>query len=1543
MKYSTTLLAFCGLLVAPTMAAERDLFGMSKLAFGCSEAQIMDGSCKDACPCNCGDGFGVLVDPTPNRDCDEPTCMDPVLAYQLVAIQKKADCITTCVKSRGGGGDSSSDSGDAKKQRKPLPDFGSGKSDESSDGSGSKSGSGSKKKKYFKKSGSSKSGSKKDLSFKTKCKVDSECPQIRCFAPPCDPVVCVRGYCLQMPLNKDDGSSDSKDSKSKKSKYLRTGGKKVKICHKTGRDSKPFKLMEVSASAVQKYVEEFGDCFPDSELPGSRGKIFLDKQCGTVGWDGKPCDKYGKPKKKSNSSRSGKDKKSSRSGKDKKGSGSGSKDSKSYKPKKKDYTFCTQDAKQCADGSYVSRVAPSCEFEKCPGDKDSRSGKSRSGKSSKDSKSGKSRSGKSSKDSKSGKSRSGKSSKDSRSRKDGKVSICKRTKDKSNPFKLADVSVESAAKYLSKGGCYPGDAVVGRRGKIFVDETCDVVDREGSRCSEDGKPKPKTDKDQGIKVQICQKVFDGDKPYVPRKIFKRDLIKHMSKHDDCMPGDDLPKSKGKAILNSDCDVVGKKPKKDSNSKSKSDSKDSKSGKSKSGKGKPKKVEICHRTGSDKNPFVLIEISENAVQQHFSKHGDCYPGDPLPGSRGRVFLDDDCDIVGRDFVRCGTDGSPKPEAPKKPDLGVKVKVCQRVFDGVLPYVPRYIPEKKLPRHMRMHDDCMPNDDVPGSNGDEYLDDECAVKKRKPGKKPKNSGSSSSRSKKSKKKKNSSKDSGSNSKSSKDKKKKNSSKDSGSKTKSSKDKSSKSGKDKGLKVKVCQRIFDGDKPFAPRLMPKPDVPSYKDSHDCSMPFDDVPDNDDEYLDEDCNVVKKKNGKKPKKSGSSSSSRSKKSKKKKNSSKDSGSNSKSSKDKKKKNSSKDSKIKSSKDKSSKSGKDKGLKVKVCKRVGGKRFTPVLMPEPDVPSYKDTHDCGMPFDDVPDTDDEYLDDDCVVVKKKGGKKPKKSGSTSSSRSKNSKKKKNSSKDSGSNSKSSKDKKKKNSSKDSGSNSKSSKDKSSKSGKDKGLKVKVCKRVPGGGKQFTPVVMPEPDVPSYKDTHDCSMPFDDVPDTDDEYLDDDCVVVKKKGGKKPKKSGSSSSSRSKNSKKKKNSSKDSGSNSKSSKDKKKKNSSKDSGSNSKSSKDKSTKSTKDKGVKVKVCQRVPDGTKPFEPVLMPEIDVPSYKDSHSDCSMPFDDVPDTDDEYLDDDCNIIKREPGDISFSYCTESEIRGGSCVDLCKCPCANGPTMGVLVVAPSGEMTCMDSVDAYEHTVMEKDMGCQAVCPIDKPEPEIIVEPEIEVEEKPEPKAPKSPPTGSPTAGPTSSPTASPTNGPTSSPTAAPTAAPTTAPTAEPTDAPTTSPVESWISEEHESQGCETAFAYHQASGTCFSDLGLGINRWGWSIGPISPDSSVKHEYEIYAGAAGCDTDKGTKVGTLEFTYDGSQAHAKYMADGNYIFEETHFYLGTKSVPHDDNGNPTVAPGQYTAVHDVCENSKVDNIVFDLTPAWGDIYIIAHAVSCDDWRRE
>jgi hypothetical protein len=119
---------------------------------------------------------------------------------------------------------------------------------------------------------------------------------------------------------------------------------------------------------------------------------------------------------------------------------------------------------------------------------------------------------------------------------------------------------------------------------------------------------------------------------------------------------------------------------------------------------------------------------------------------------------------------------------------------------------------------------------------------------------------------------------------------------------------------------------------------------------------------------------------------------------------------------------------------------------------------------------------------------------------------------------------------------------------------------------------------------------------------------------------------------------------------------------------------------------------------------------------------------------------------------------------------------------------------------------------------------------------------------------------------------------------------------------------SPGCETAFAANDPYvGQCFLDYkkDYKITRWGWTIGPLDPGT---YDLKIYAGAAQCDTKKkGTHVGDLSFTFDGTKATAKYTVKDGYHWEETHFYIGAEPLPKNDKGDYTVAPGQYTQVND------------------------------------
>lgn len=146
------------------------------------------------------------------------------------------------------------------------------------------------------------------------------------------------------------------------------------------------------------------------------------------------------------------------------------------------------------------------------------------------------------------------------------------------------------------------------------------------------------------------------------------------------------------------------------------------------------------------------------------------------------------------------------------------------------------------------------------------------------------------------------------------------------------------------------------------------------------------------------------------------------------------------------------------------------------------------------------------------------------------------------------------------------------------------------------------------------------------------------------------------------------------------------------------------------------------------------------------------------------------------------------------------------------------------------------------------------------------------------------------------------------------------------------------CETLFAIgNDAQSTCFIED--GFNRWGWTIGPLE---AGEYTFDLYSGAGRCDIDKGTLVGELNVNYDelaGSLSVVYQILDG-FVLNETHLYVGNDSYPIGNNGNPTVAPGQFPYQHEL-ESASMDSYTIDGLS--GQIYIIAHGVVCDDNEEE
>jgi len=143
-------------------------------------------------------------------------------------------------------------------------------------------------------------------------------------------------------------------------------------------------------------------------------------------------------------------------------------------------------------------------------------------------------------------------------------------------------------------------------------------------------------------------------------------------------------------------------------------------------------------------------------------------------------------------------------------------------------------------------------------------------------------------------------------------------------------------------------------------------------------------------------------------------------------------------------------------------------------------------------------------------------------------------------------------------------------------------------------------------------------------------------------------------------------------------------------------------------------------------------------------------------------------------------------------------------------------------------------------------------------------------------------------------------------------------------------------DTAYGRYAAQNTCFTNiLGLRGNNWGWTNGQSQiVVSTTPYTFDLWAGAAQCDTTRGTLVGSVDVLYDGSLANGysavvTYNMSSGFTVKRIHAWAssGTQSYP-----TSPIAPGLFTE-HGGC-NSFTSNTCTIQNLDGNPIWVIAHA---------
>ncbi|NNK82480.1 MAG: T9SS type A sorting domain-containing protein [Flavobacteriaceae bacterium] len=148
-----------------------------------------------------------------------------------------------------------------------------------------------------------------------------------------------------------------------------------------------------------------------------------------------------------------------------------------------------------------------------------------------------------------------------------------------------------------------------------------------------------------------------------------------------------------------------------------------------------------------------------------------------------------------------------------------------------------------------------------------------------------------------------------------------------------------------------------------------------------------------------------------------------------------------------------------------------------------------------------------------------------------------------------------------------------------------------------------------------------------------------------------------------------------------------------------------------------------------------------------------------------------------------------------------------------------------------------------------------------------------------------------------------------------------------------ENNNNEDCETAFAMNGSDSRCF--LEDEFDRWGWT-NYFAEEGT--YTMELWAGAAQCDINIGELVGEVIVEYEDGFVTITYNIFDGYELDEAQLYVGNEPYPYANNGNYTVAPGQYPYNVDYLEGESMYTYEpIDVSAFEDGIYVIAHAVTC------